>query len=315
MTDFKLRDRYIEPPFSALDSKNSIWLDRKRFWKNLGIKSEVGRSAKAFHMKDWADSKRDEGKISGNSIPSDTSIFDPYLCEIMYHWFCYNDGKIIDPFAGGSVRGIVAKYLNYNYTGIELRKEQVESNYDQSNSILEDNPTWICGDSNEELDKLNENFDMLFSCPPYWNLEIYSDDIKDLSNMNYNDFLKAYRSIIKKSCDKLLPGSFGVFVVGDIRDKKTGEYVGFVNDTYNAFKDSGMIFWNEAILLNSIVSASLRADKQFSNSQKLVKVHQNILIFKKPGENIKIKQKWKALSKESIMEEKDKERKFLNSLF
>ena len=39
---------------------------------------------------------------------SATSIFDPVLCELAYRWSCPQGGTIIDPFAGGSVRGVVA---------------------------------------------------------------------------------------------------------------------------------------------------------------------------------------------------------------
>jgi hypothetical protein len=42
-----------------------------------------------------------------------------------------------------------------------------------------------------------------------------------------------------------------------------------------------MNYYNEGILLNAIGGASMRASGNM-NSQKLVKVHQNILIFKKP---------------------------------
>lgn len=59
---------------------------------------------------------------------SGTSIFDPVLCEIAYRWFCPQGGTVLDPFAGGSVRGIVASRLGYRYVGIELRQEQVEAN-------------------------------------------------------------------------------------------------------------------------------------------------------------------------------------------
>mgnify|MGYP003654077203 CR=1 FL=1 len=68
--------------------------------------------------------------------------------------------------------------------------------------------------------------------------------------------------------------------MGEVRDKK-GNYIGFVPDTINAFKKAGMNYYNEAILLNSIASASIRAGGNMK-SKKLVKVHQNILIFKKP---------------------------------
>ena len=59
---------------------------------------------------------------------SGTSIFDPVLCEIAYRWFCPQGGTVLDPFAGGSVRGIVASRLGRRYVGIELRPEQVEAN-------------------------------------------------------------------------------------------------------------------------------------------------------------------------------------------
>jgi len=58
-------------------------------------------------------------------MTSGTSIFDPVLTELAYRWFCPQGGSILDPFAGGSVRGIVAAHLGYQYTGLDLRSEQI----------------------------------------------------------------------------------------------------------------------------------------------------------------------------------------------
>ena len=73
---------------------------------------------------------------------------------LFYKWFCPDGGLILDPFAGGSVRGIVANYLGYKYTGIELREEQCNANREQALNILEVNnqPQWYCGDSEQVLD-------------------------------------------------------------------------------------------------------------------------------------------------------------------
>lgn len=277
--DVLLRDKFIEPPFSVLDSKSGSWQDRKRKWKSLGIKGEIGRSSVAIVS--GTDNYRDISSKQGyDNKDNYVSIFDPALSELMYHWFCPDGGKILDPFAGGSVRGIVANYLGYKYTGIELRPEQVESNIQQANEILNsDHPNWIVGDSNKVLDDINESYDFVFSCPPYANLEVYSDIEGDLSNMDYSDFMVAYQSIIKKSCDKLKRGSYACFVVGEVRGKG-GNYIGFVPDTIKAFQNIGMGFYNEAIFLNVIASASMRANGNMK-SEKLVKVHQNVLVFKK----------------------------------
>lgn len=281
MPKTELKNIFGENPFSILDAKTGSWQARKRKWINLGIQSEIGRDATTWSMKDWADKKGQEGKLRGNKLPSDTSIFDPVLCELMYRWFLPDGGSILDPFAGGSVRGIVANYLGYKYTGIDIRKEQVDSNIEQGRLILGENtPNWIIGDSNKILDTIDQKYDMVFSCPPYADLEVYSDLDGDISNMPYDDFLVAYESIIRKSCDKLKPGGYAIFVVGEVRDKK-GYYYGFVPDTYQCFKNAGLRLYNEAILSISLASAALRAVNNMKN-KKLVKVHQNILIFIKP---------------------------------
>jgi len=274
-----LRERFIEPPFSILDTKSGSWQKRKKVWGYLGMQSEVGRDAVCQPGK---------GTFAGKEINmSGTSIFDPALCEVLYHWFCPEGGTILDPFAGGSVRGIVAQKLGFKYVGIDIRQEQIDSNREQAVEILEhDNqPVWLVGDSNKVLDNVTcgDGVDFVFSCPPYADLEVYSDLEDDISTMPYAEFLEVYRSIIKKSCSMLKPGGLACFVVGEVRGKD-GNYIGFVPDTIKAFVDAGMDYYNEAILLNAIGTAMMRANGCMKN-KKLVKVHQNIYVFKKPGGN------------------------------
>jgi hypothetical protein len=112
-------------------------------------------------------------------------------------------------------------------------------------------------------------------------LEIYSDDENDLSNMNDDKFIKKYESIIKKSISKLNKNSFACFVISDVRDKKTGYYKDFIGITKNSFYKSGMKLYNEFVLLNPVASASMRAGKIFDSSKKITKIHQNVLVFKR----------------------------------
>ena len=48
-----------------------------------------------------------------------------------------------------------------------------------------------------------EKADLIFSCPPYVDLEVYSKDPNDLSNMSFEGFKNTYAEIIKKSCNLL----------------------------------------------------------------------------------------------------------------
>jgi len=282
--DVLLRDKFLEPPFSVLDTRQGSWQNRKRKWQSLGMKSEIGRADELTYT--GAASKFDyyrvkEGKRDKTDEQS-TSIFDPALTELMYNWFCPEGGNILDPFAGGSVRGVVANYLGYKYTGLELRQEQVDSNREQALSILDiaNQPQWYCGDSDKLLDdNWQTKFDFIFSCPPYADLEVYSDLPDDLSNMDYKDFVIKYRSIIQKALKLLKHNCYAVFVVGDVRDKE-GFYYDFVGDTKKAFIDAGAKLYNDAVLLNVVGSASMRASKVFEAGKKLTKIHQNVLVFK-----------------------------------
>lgn len=281
-----LRDEFIEPPFSVLDTKSSNWVQRKAKWRRLGIKSEIGRDAVAIRM--GTDDYRDIGGRDGyDNRENYGSVFDPVLCELMYKWFCPDGGSVLDPFAGGSVRGIVAGYLGHPYTGIELRAEQVESNRAQADEIIRDSdsvmPRWIVGDSNRELDSIADGaFDLVFTCPPYADLEVYSDLRDDLSNMSYPLFKERYRSILHKAAAKLKVGGFAAIVVGEIRrsDDRDGGYLGLVPMTVSNLESCGLKYYNEAVLLSPVASASARAARGM-RTKKLSKIHQNVLIFKK----------------------------------
>lgn len=210
---------------------------------------------------------------------SGTSIFDPVLCELAYRWFAPPGGLVLDPFAGGSVRGIVAGALGRAYLGIDLRPEQTAANEAQAGEIeTAVRPAWVTGDSLAEIPKLEEEADFVFSCPPYADLERYSDDPRDLSTMPYEDFVAAYRAIIAAAVDKLRPDRFAAFVVGDVRDKE-GFYRNFPGATVRAFERAGARLYNEAVLLTAIGSLPIRVGKQFDVSRKLGKTHQNVLVF------------------------------------
>jgi len=268
-----LADKFLIPPLSIFDSRAGYWQERKRRWLDLGIKSEEGRDN---NLLGFSKTIAKEGF---------TSIFDPVLCEVAYRWFAPSGAQILDPFAGGSVRGVLASLLERRYLGLELRAEQVMSNRLQAAEICagSEQPEWIIGDSNKSLDDLPADFkaDLIFSCPPYADLEVYSDDPDDISNMPHAQFLEIYRSIIAKSVDRLKDDRFAVWVISEVRDKKTGIYKNFVADTIEAFEDAGMSYYNEIILVNAVGNAAMRAEKFFNTSRKLARVHQNVLVFVK----------------------------------
>lgn len=218
-----------------------------------------------------------------DTYQSGSSIFDPVLCEIAYRWFTPTGGRILDPFAGESTKGIVATYLGYEYTGVELRKEQVEANEAQAD-IMGLNPKWITGDSYgiEKLLPEGEMYDLIFTSPPYYDLEIYSELDKDGSAFEtYDKFMVWYGKVFEQCIGRLNDNRFVVIKIGEIRDKKTGAYRNFLGDNISCFLDLGLKYYNEAVLVTSLGSLPIRAGEAFVKSRKLGKTHQNILVFYK----------------------------------
>lgn len=270
-------ERFLFSPFTVLDAKQGDWLERKRAWLSIGLRSELGRSAKSYNIHEWIEGNREEMQLSGAVHGDGTSVFDPVLCELAYRWFC-GHGQVVDPFAGGSVRGIIAAQLGLNYWGCDLRAEQVAANREQAATICDAvMPTWVCGDSMETLADAPAA-DFIFSCPPYGDLEVYSDDPADLSNMEWHTFVAAYKRIIMRAVGRLKQDRFACFVVGDFRDNK-GFYRDFVSTTIRAFEECGARLYNEAILATPVGSACMRVTKQFDASRKMAKTHQNVLVF------------------------------------
>lgn len=277
-----LQDDFIAPPFSVLDTRQGYWQDRKRLWlEKTGDLSET----------------RDEdfGKIGGSKednllskINNGTSNFDPVLAEIVYKWFCVPNGKIIDPFGGEQTKGVVAGELGFTYNAVEFRQDQVNLNNEKTKQYK--NVKYVCGDSNN-IDKLldGNDYDLCFTSPPYYDLEVYSKD--DMSALGtYEEFMQQYENIFKKCYDKMADNSFLVIKVGEIRNKKTGQYRCFVPDNVKIMEKIGFKYYNEIILVNSCGTAPIRARQSMQN-RKVVKVHQNVIVFYK-GNLDKIKEKY-----------------------
>lgn len=287
-----LRDKYLVPPFSILDSSVNAWLQRRNMWEQvIKNRSENIRnvSIKKHNTPYLNAMDYDEG-YKGLERNGYTSTFDPFLCEILVKWFSRIGDTVFDPFAGGHVRGVVSAMTGRDYVGCDINPIQVKANQEAWDSIIKAYdttgfgvPEWVIADSTERIDlskfHTNGKCDMMLTCPPYYNLEVYTDDPRDLSTYKtYEEFLENYRVAIQNSYMTLKEDTFAVIVVEEIRDKD-GILYGFVPDTIKAFTDAGFKYYNEMILENRIMSLGVRCPKYFEQSRKVGRHHQNVFVF------------------------------------
>lgn len=258
------------------ESKAAIEPDYMR--KKKAVEKRLGRT---ISNQEFEDKYLFINSGGGRMSDTGTSIFDPVLTELVVSWFSAKGDRIIDPFAGGSVRGIVSGTLERNYTGVDLRREQIDANIVQGEAIKPTcAPLWICGDSMNIKTLASGEYDFMLTCPPYGDLEVYSDDPADISNMSADDFDKTYTEILNRTVSMLKDDRFAVVVVGNYRDKK-----GFLRDlvglTVRAMGSAGMHYYNDFIVVTPIGSLPIRAGKAFQSTRKMGRTHQYALCFVK----------------------------------
>lgn len=271
-TQGALSDKFIVPPVTILDTRGGEWIKRKRLWRQM--------------IQDNADARKGAKVIQKSGMNKDmneVSLLDPVLSEIIYQWFtpATEQPKVFDCFAGDTIFGFVSSYLGGVFTGIELREEQADFN-NQRCEEYNLNARYICDDGRNVANHIEaESQDLFFSCPPYYDLEVYSDKPEDASNQEtYTDFYSILETAFINAIKCLKTDRFAVVVCGDVRNEKTGEYYGFPDDIKRTFTSNGMMLYNELILINSYGSAPMRAGRMMKY-RKTCKVHQNVLVFYK----------------------------------
>lgn len=316
-----LNDTFIIPPFSILDSRQGYWQSRKKMWRD--IIGDMGQSRQGklvqsieLQYKDLYTKTADHRKSLGISfreylekyVPEEVkqkeaekvlstgvSLFDPVLAEILCKWFTPHKGAFIfDCFAGDTQKGLVFGTCGYEFKGVELRQEQVDIN----NEVIADRGlpiSYVCDDGQNVANHFEpESQDLLFSCPPYFDLEVYSDLPNDASNQDsYEEFIAIIEKAFKSAYTRLKQNRFAVIVLGDVRSKQNGVYYDFGGDVKRIFREAGAHLYNELILIEMSSSVALRA-KKYMESRKVAKMHQNILVFFK-GDPTQIRSEFPAI--------------------
>ena len=313
-----LNDRFVVPPFSILDSRKGYWQARKKVWreligdmgesrndtlitspeikyKDLYQKTRQHREELGLSFKEYLDKyvpddvkEREAKKVLSQGV----SLLDPVMAELVCRWFGQENCKSFDCFAGDSVFGFVSAHLGNEFVGIELRPEQAQLNSDRVEGMT---ARYICDDGQNVAQHIEpDSQDLLFSCPPYFDLEKYSDLPNDASNQgSYEDFIAILRNAFTAAIGCLKDNRFAVIVVGDVRDKSSGFYYDFCGDIKKIFKDNGVNLYNEIILIETGASTALRASR-YMESRKVAKMHQNVLVFYK-GKTKDIKNNFKKI--------------------
>jgi len=267
-------------PISVLDARTGWWADRKRRWRDL-----IGHGGETREHVTTGGGVQVSAPMGARPIgAAGGSTFDPVLAELLTRWYAVPGGTVLDPFAGGATRGMVAAHFGQRYHGIDIRPAQVAANQRVAQGQLPAHlptPTWESGDATNLADTTAPTqADLLLTCPPYADLERYSDDPRDLSTMTYPRFREAHTSAITQACARLGDDRYAVWVVGEARGRDGGLY-GIVPDTIAALRAAGLTYLSEAVMVTPVGNLPIRAPGLFFRTRALHRAHQTVLVFVK----------------------------------
>lgn len=132
-----------------------------------------------------------------NKIAPRVSVFQPSFAKFLLETFAPNTNTVFDPFSGFSGRMLGTIACNRTYTGQDIRQKVVnESNKIINFLNLQDKAQIIQKDS--LLTGSDTVYDVLLTCPPYGNKEIWENDKNDFNTTDeYVEFcLKNYKAKI-----------------------------------------------------------------------------------------------------------------------
>lgn len=262
---------------------NPKFASREGCWQGkAGMSNIVLSKQKVVDDEIITDSSKD---LNGNA-----SVLDPTACEIIVRMFMPTNGvRVYNPFGGGVQMGFVAGGCGYEYLSSEIRQNQCDAN----NALCQDFPNvkWLKSDTSKFTPK--QNYDLVFSCPPYYKVEKYIDyDGKspegELNSLaTYEQFRDMLFEGYKRAISVMNDNTFFVVMTGDSRNKDGG-YYGSDAEHELFFKEQGLHIYNKIIYLESEFTRRATAKKTL-NSRKYPKCEQRIYVFYK-GDTSKIKE-------------------------
>lgn len=180
---------------SCIEAFNDDELFKKVLKNRMGWKSSSEDGEERPYVFGINDKMINQG-FRSSMVGHSTSHFKPLIAKFIYDR--YNVKKTIDYSSGWGARAMAALSLGIEYYGIDpLTHEKINKIIKHFGGIGR-----CVGEGSEVLDySVFPDVDMCFSCPSYFNLEIYSEDNTQSTRFDqYNDWLKKYWAETVKKC-------------------------------------------------------------------------------------------------------------------
>jgi hypothetical protein len=218
-----------------------------------------------------AQKKRSAENHASTSSRANYSPFPEEVSDLCYQFFLRDSCMVVDPFAGWGERHAKALEWDKGYIGFDTSEVAISKAFQEYgvSNVLADSR---CCDI--------PIFDGMITCPPYWNLEKYDAPEGIDREKTWDAFKDELNTIFCRFWEKAVEGSTFCIMVGDWRKKhKYYDLEHCVCDIFNRL---------DAEIVDKIVVSRKKVSKikiMLPQAKRLgytVRVHENLLIFRKP---------------------------------
>lgn len=233
------------------DVKNNKGESFKNFWSKEDLQ-KVLKWNRSSHSTPYMSEIR-RGVYFCNGLTKNT-MYRPHMAKMICDY--YKPNSVLDPCSGWGGRLLGSIASGATYTGFETNPETYDNLKKLINFLGIKNATiYNVGSENIEFDG---GFDLVITSPPYFDLEIYSDDKEQSENKysTYNDWVTYWLNpVVEKSILSLNKGGTSCWNVHNI-----GEYT-LIDDVISAHKDMGFTVDREFGLTSSVRQTNQNSSK------------------------------------------------------
>lgn len=208
--------------------------------------------------------------------------FRPTIAKYFYDNYCSVNGLTLDPCSGFSGRlvGAISSKNNITYHGIDPEPRTYIGNVECAmffKGIYEFSFKYDQGCAEDIMPNLNNEYDLIFTSPPFFDIEIYSQN-KNQSNIKYKDYSEwkdRFLNVLIKESNRLLKDD--KFLIINLKN----------NNRYNMYDDMVNISLNNGFELFKEYKIRLINNEFLRSKNNDINYHyEPIAVFKKKPSRI-----------------------------
>jgi len=210
------------------------------------------------------------------------SVMPSVLVEFAVKYYAEPGQLYCDPFAGHGVRLQVAHALGLHYVGYDVCQDYLRFCRAVIGRLQ---PTELRLEVRDQdartIGREVRGWQFCFTSPPYWCVEKYDDDPRQLTRLTYQEFLASMAQVWRAMRAQAAPRAWLVVNVGDFRYK--GRFYPFHADILRTMADAGFDPWDVAILPDTLLGGTNTLFSVPQNKHRILpRVHEYLLVGRLP---------------------------------